>query len=93
MKIRPAEIGDQGTVVGLESHGSIAALVLLVGEDEQAYLYGDWRMVAGLAAAFAGEPVEVVEGEGSAYGAHDIRPLDFDPSSRPIHSAPQPTQN
>lgn len=76
MNLRPAQIGDQGTLVGLEGHGSIATLVLQVGEEEQAYLYGDWRMVADLVAAFAGEPVEVVEGEGSSYGAHDIMPLE-----------------
>ena len=75
MRLRPAEIGDQGTVVDLESHGSIATLVLQVGDEEQAYIYGDRRMVADLVAALAGEPVEVVEGEGSAYGAHDIMPL------------------
>lgn len=76
MNLRPAQIGDQGTVVGLERHGSIATLVLQIGEEEQAYLYGDRRMVADLVAVFAGKPVEVVEGEGSAYGAHDIMPLE-----------------
>ena len=76
MNTRPAQIGDQGTVVGQESYGSIATLLLQVGDDEQVYLYGDWRMVADLVEAFAGERVEVVEAEGSAYGAHSIRPLD-----------------
>lgn len=77
MNNRPAEIGDEGVVLGLENFGSIAALVLQVGEDELAHLYGDWRMVADLVEAFAGERVEIVETEGSAYGAHGIRPLDI----------------
>lgn len=75
MNIRAAEIGDEGVLLGLESHGSIASLFLQVGEDEQVYLYGEWRMVADLVEAFAGERVEIVEAEGSAYGAHGIRPL------------------
>ena len=74
--MRPAQIGDQGTLVGQESHGSIATLLLQVAENEQAFIYGDRRMVADLVATFAGEPVEVVEGEGSPYGAHDILPLE-----------------
>ena len=77
MRLRPAEIGDQGTLIGLESHGSIAALVLRVGDDEQAHLFGDWRMVGDLVEAFKGWRVEVVEGEGSAFGAHDIRPCEY----------------
>ena len=77
MHTRPAEIGDEGVLLGLESHGSIAALVLQVAEGEQAYLYGDWRMVADLVEAFEGDRVEVVEAEGSAYGAHGLRPLDM----------------
>ena len=77
MNMRPAEIGDEGVVLGLESHGSIATLILQIAEDEQAYLYGDWRMVADLVDAFVGEHVEVVEAEGSAFGAHGIRPLDI----------------
>ena len=77
MNIRPAEIGDQGVVVGLHSHGSIATLILQIAEEEQAYLYGEWRMIAELVDAFVGERVEAVEAEGSAYGAHGIRPLDI----------------
>ena len=77
MHMRPAEIGDEGVVLGLENHGSIATLLLQVSDDEQVYLYGDWRMVADLVEAFAGERVEVVEAEGSAYGAHGIRSLDM----------------
>lgn len=76
MNMRPAEIGDEGVLLGLESHGSIATLILQVSEDELAYLYGDTRMVASLVEAFAGERVAVVEDEGSAYGAHGIRPLE-----------------
>ena len=75
MNMRPAEVGDEGVLLGLERHGSIATLILQVDEDEQAYLYGDWRMVADLVEAFAGERVEVVEAEGSSYGAHAIRPV------------------
>lgn len=75
MTMRPAEIGDQGTVVGLEGYGSIATLVLQVAEEEQAYLYGEWRMVTDLVDAFLGEHVEIVETEGSFYGAHGIRPM------------------
>ena len=77
MHIRPAEIGDEGVLLGLESHGSIGTLVLQVSESEQAYLHGDWRMVADIAVAFEGERVAVIEGEGSAYGAHAIRPLEW----------------
>ena len=77
MNIRPAEIGDQGVVVGLNSHGSIAPLILQIAKEEQVYLYGDWRMIAELVDAFVGERVGVVETEGSAYGAHNIRPLDI----------------
>lgn len=76
MHLRPAEIGDEGVVVGLEHHDSISTLVLQVAEGEQMFLYGDRRMVAGLVAAFLGEWVEVVEAEGSSYGAHGIQPLD-----------------
>ena len=76
MNMRPAELGDQGTLVGLQSYGSIATLVLQIGDDQQAYLSGDWRMVADLVEAFGGQRVEVVEGEGSPYGAHDIRQVD-----------------
>lgn len=61
--------------MGLNSQGSIATLILQIAEDEQAYLYGDWRMIAELVDAFVDEHVEVVETEGSAYGAHGIRPL------------------
>ena len=74
MHIRPAELGDEGVLLGLESHGSIGTLILQVGDDEQAYLHGDGRM----AAEIAGQRVEVVEGEGSPWGAHAIRPLDAD---------------
>ena len=76
MHIRPAEIGDEGVLIGLESHGSICTLVLQIGEGEQAYLHGDWRMVADTAEAFEGERVAVIEDEGSAYGAHAIRLLE-----------------
>ena len=76
MNMRPAEIGDEGVLLGLVSHGSIATLILQVGDDEQVYLHGDWRVVAEIADSFEGEHVEVVEGEGSAYGAHGIQPLD-----------------
>ena len=76
MNIRPAQIGDEGVLIGLESHGSIGTLVLQVGDNEQAYIYGDRRMIAEITDAFEGERVEVVVGEGSAYGAHDIRPLE-----------------
>jgi hypothetical protein len=76
MTIRPAEIGDQGVLLGLESHGSIGTLILRVGDDEQAFLYGDWRMVTDIVEAFEGERVEVVRDEGSSYGAHGIRPLE-----------------
>jgi hypothetical protein len=75
MNIQPAEIGDEGVLLGLESHGSIGTLIFQVGDDEQAFLYGDWRMVADIVEAFEGERVEVVEEEGSSYGAHGIRPL------------------
>ena len=75
MNMRPAEIGDEGVVLGLESHGSIATLILQVGEGEQVYLYGGWRMAANLVEAFAGECVEIVGAEGSVYGAHGIRSL------------------
>ena len=77
MSTCPAEIGDEGVVLGLESHGSISTLILQIEEDEQAYLYGDWRMIANIVEAFEGERVEVVETRGSAYGAHGIRPLDI----------------
>ena len=77
MNARPAEIGDEGVVLGLDCHGSISTLILQIDEDEQAYLYGDWRMVANIVEAFEGERVEVVETEGSTYGAHGIRPLDM----------------
>ena len=60
MSFRPAQVGDQGIVLGQESYGSIAALVLQVGE-----------------------PVEVVEGEASSYGAHNIVPWDAVPSLNP----------
>ena len=76
MNIRPAEIGDEGVVLSLESHGSIGALILQI-EEEQVYIYGDWRMIADLVAAFAGERVEIVETEDSPYGAHGICPLDM----------------
>lgn len=76
VNIRPAEIGDQGTLATLRSHGSIVVLVLQISAEEQAYLFGDWRMVADLVEAFGGQRVEVVEGEGSPYGAHDIRPVE-----------------
>ena len=77
MNNRLAEIGDEGVLLGLESHGSIAALALQVGDDELIHLYGDWRMVADLVETFQGERVEVVETVDSAYGAHGIRPLDI----------------
>ena len=67
---------DSTVLLGLESHGSIGTLILQVGDDEQAFLHGDWRMVAEIADAFEGERVEVVEGEGSPWGAHAIGPLD-----------------
>lgn len=51
MNFRPAQVGNQGTMLGQESYGSIAAPVLQ-----------------------AGEPVVVVEGEASSYGAHNIVP-------------------
>ena len=73
--MRPAKIGDQGTLVGLQSHGSITALVLQINGHEQAYLYGDWRVVRDLAEAFQGQCIEVVAGDGSTYGAHDILPI------------------
>lgn len=76
MTIRPAEIGDKGVLLGLESHGSIGTLILQVGYDEQAYLHGDWRMLADIAEAFEDERVEVVQDEGSSYGAHGILPLE-----------------
>ena len=41
MNTRPAEIGDEGVLLGLESHSSIATLILQGGENELAYLYGD----------------------------------------------------
>ena len=74
--MRPAKIGDQGTLVGLQNYGSIAALLIQVGADQHVSILGDWRMVANLLEAFAGEQVKVVEDEGSAYGAHDIRPVE-----------------
>ena len=74
MHIRPADIGDEGVVLGLERHGSVGTLILQVGDDEQAYLHGDWRMVAEIANAFEAERVEIVEAEGSSYGAHGVRP-------------------
>ena len=73
--MRPAKIGDQGTLVGLQSHGSIAALVLQTNGHEQAYVYGDWRVVRDLAEVFQGERIKVVVGDGSTYGAHDILPI------------------
>ena len=75
MNIRPADIGDEGDVVGWKSHGSVATLLLQVGEGEQVGLLGDWRMVSHLAEALAGERVVVVASEGSHHGAHGIRPL------------------
>ena len=78
MDTRPAEIGDEGVLLGLESHGSVATLLVQVGEDERAYLCGDWRMVAYLVDAFQGERVEIVEDEGSVYGAHGVRPMESD---------------
>jgi hypothetical protein len=84
MNIRPAEIGDEGVLVGLESHVSIGTLMLQVGDDEQAYLHGDWRMLADILEAFEGQPVEVAQAEGSSYGAHAIRPFG-DWHDRPVN--------
>ena len=75
MTMRPAKIGDQGTLVGLQNHGSIAALVLQTNDHEQAYLSGDWRVVCDLAEAFQEQRIEVVASDGSTYGAHDILPI------------------
>ena len=75
MTMRLAKIGDQGTLVGLQSHGSIAALVLQTNDHEQASLYGDWRVIRDLAEAFQGQRIEVVAGEGSTYGVHGILPI------------------
>ena len=78
MHIRHAEVGDEGVLLGLESHGSVGTLILQVGDDEQAYLHGDWRMVAEITVTFEGERVEVIEDQGSPWGAHAIRSLDAD---------------
>ena len=76
MTIRPAKIGDRGTLVCLENHGSTAVLALQISDEEQAYLIGDWRMVADLVEAFGGERVEIIEGEGSSWSAHDVRQVE-----------------
>lgn len=76
MTTRTAEIGDIGILAGQERHGSISGLLIQIDGDTQAYLNGDWRMISHLVEAFEGERVEVVEAEGSGYGAHGIRPLD-----------------
>ena len=79
MNTRPAEIGDVGIVLGLERYGSISGLLLQTEEGEQAHLWGDARMVEAIVDALLGERVEVVEAEGSVYGAHGICPLDAAP--------------
>ena len=76
MRIRPAEIGDEGVLLGSEAHGSLGTLILQLNEGEQAFLHGDWRMVAEIADTLAGERIEVIKGEGSSYGAHDLRHLE-----------------
>ena len=69
MNSRPAQVGDEGVLLGSESHGGMATLTIQVGEDQLAYLHGDWRMVADLVEALQGERVEIVETEGSVYAA------------------------
>ena len=76
MNTRPAEIGDVGVVLGLERYGSISGLLLQTEGGEPAHLWGDARMVEAIVDALLGERVEVVEAEGSVYGAHGICPLD-----------------
>ncbi len=76
MTTRTAKIGDIGILAGQERHGSISGLLIQIDAETQAHLYGDWRMVNDLVETFEGGQVEVVEAEGSGYGAHGIRPLD-----------------
>ena len=76
MNIRPAQIGDTGTVSGSMEHGSITMLIIQIAVDAEVFIYGDWRMITPIVEATLGERVEVVEGEGSAWGAHAIRPVE-----------------
>ena len=73
MNIRPAQVGDEGVLLGQESQGGMATLTIQIGEGQLAYLHGDWRTVADLVEALQGERVEIVEAEGSVYGAYAVR--------------------
>ena len=84
MHLRPAQIGDIGTVSGSVDHGSITMLVIRIDDDTEVFLYGDWRMIKPIVAATLGERVEVVEGDGSLWGAHHVRAVtDDDPQVYP----------
>ncbi|MBE7159024.1 MAG: hypothetical protein INR62_11430 [Rhodospirillales bacterium] len=48
-------------------------LIIRVDDDTEVFLYGDWRMIATLVKTTLGERVEVVEGDESLWGAHNLR--------------------
>ena len=56
----------------------------LAAGEVQADIYSDWRMIVPLVKATLGERVEVVEGDGSLWGAHGLRLVtDDDPQVHP----------
>lgn len=76
---RFAQVGDVGVVKGCEGMGGsgIAKFHLDV-DSADVVVVGDWRPLRDAAADLMGRCVEVVQGDGSDYGMHCLRPVDGD---------------
>lgn len=86
--VRLAKPGDQGTVIGVETHGMGSGMWTLIIERTNprakvrarnfVQLHGDWRPIRNIYEACKGQRVKIVKSEGSAYGCHGVMPLDTD---------------
>ncbi len=87
--IRLAEIGDHGLVQSEEtSSGSgLATLTLEAANGDALLLLGDWRCLQHILQDLAGQEVEVTEGEGSAWGCHDLQPVAAASADSPLGDA------
>ncbi len=77
---RRANVGDRGWVLGAVSHdgSGLLKLAIQVSEQEVIFLEGDWRSISHIVDDLANREVEIIQGEGSIYGLHNVRPVQND---------------
>lgn len=74
-KIKGAQVGDRGRVIGAISHegNGLLRLVLSVAPGEMVLLSGGFQRIQEILDTFLHHTLEVVPGAGTSYGFHDVR--------------------